>query len=73
MPTKMGGASAPDDLNLAPRTQAWLAAGTDPATQVTGGYFYHQRPAGALQAARDMAIQERFLSACARLSGVAMP
>ncbi|MFM2088697.1 MAG: hypothetical protein RLZZ237_3566 [Pseudomonadota bacterium] len=73
VPTKMGGASAPDDLNLAPRTQAWLAAGTDPAAQVTGGYFYHQRPAVALKAARDIAIQERFLSACALLSGVVMP
>ncbi|NWA24980.1 SDR family NAD(P)-dependent oxidoreductase [Pseudomonas gingeri] len=73
VPTKMGGASAPDDLDLAPRTQAWLAAGIAAETQVTGGYFYHQRPAEALKAAFDTSVQERFISACAELSGVVLP
>src|SRR6202161_419626 len=41
--TKMGGAGAPDDLSLAPVTQAWLAAGDDPGADVTGEYFYHQK------------------------------
>ena len=44
VPTKMGGPGAPDDMSLAPVTQAWLAVSTDPAATVTGGYFYHQRP-----------------------------
>ncbi|NWA11027.1 SDR family NAD(P)-dependent oxidoreductase [Pseudomonas gingeri] len=73
VPTKMGGPDAPDDLDLAPRTQAWLAAGIEPETQVTGGYFYHQRPATAMKAAQDFKVQERFLSACAELSGVSLP
>jgi len=68
--TKMGGPNATDDLSLAPRTQAWLAAGSDPASQVTGGYFYHQRPANKLAAAADTDLQERFLAACAAISGV---
>ena len=29
--TRMGGAAAPDDLALGGETQAWLAAGEDPA------------------------------------------
>jgi hypothetical protein len=36
----MGGPGAPDDLSLAPVTQAWLAVSEDPAATVTGGYFY---------------------------------
>ena len=44
VPTRMGGPGAPDDLSLAPVTQAWLAVSDDPAATVTGGYFYHQKP-----------------------------
>src|SRR5580698_10544262 len=44
VPTKMGGPGAPDDMSLAPVTQAWLAVSTDPAAMVSGGYFYHQQP-----------------------------
>jgi NAD(P)-dependent dehydrogenase (short-subunit alcohol dehydrogenase family) len=71
--TKMGGASAPDSLAEAPKTQAWLAAGTDPAVQVSGQYFYHQQPRATHPQATDEAVQERFLAACARLTGVAFP
>src|SRR3984885_12970683 len=34
--TKMGGPGAPDDLSLAPLTQAWLATSDDPAATVRG-------------------------------------
>jgi NAD(P)-dependent dehydrogenase (short-subunit alcohol dehydrogenase family) len=44
VPTRMGGPGAPDDMSLAPVTQAWLAASSDPDARVTGGYFYHQKP-----------------------------
>jgi len=71
--TKMGGASAPDDLSLAPVTQAWLAAGDDPATDVSGAYFYHQRPRDVHPAARDQAFQDELLDQCATLSGIALP
>lgn len=71
--TKLGGPGAIDDLELAPRTQAWLAAGVARDSYVTGGYFYHQRAAAPLKAALDTALQERFLAQCAQLSGVAMP
>src|ERR1700761_5151869 len=41
VPTKMGGRGAPDDMDQAHLTQAWLAAGDDPQVDVTGRYFYH--------------------------------
>lgn len=71
--TKMGGAGAPDDLSLAPVTQAWLAVSDDPAARVTAGYFYHQRPRQVHPAARDTAFQDELLDYCETLTGVALP
>ena len=71
--TRMGGASAPDDLSLAPVTQAWLAVSDDRAATGTGGYFFHQRPQEVHPATRDTAFQEELLEYCARLSGVELP
>ena len=71
--TKMGGAHATGDMNAAYRTQAWLAAGDDPAAEITGGYFFHmnlRKPNGAVH---DRARQDMLLAACARMSGVELP
>lgn len=71
--TKMGGPGAPDDLQQGAVTQAWLAAGDDPRTHVTGQYFYHQRPAQTHPDARNRDTQEAFLTACARATGTTLP
>lgn len=73
VPTKMGGAGAPEDLEEGASTQAWLAVSDDPEAKTTGGYFYHRRPASFLDAARDVAKQDELLALCARLSGVELP
>jgi NAD(P)-dependent dehydrogenase (short-subunit alcohol dehydrogenase family) len=71
--TKMGGRGAPDDLQAAPKTQVWLATSDHPSAQATGGYFYHLKPRASHMAASDVAIQDRLLEECARLSGVPFP
>jgi NAD(P)-dependent dehydrogenase (short-subunit alcohol dehydrogenase family) len=71
VPTKMGGAGAPDDLEAGAATQAWLATSDDPAAAVSGGYFHHQRPRDAHPAAGDPVVQDRLLDICASLSGTA--
>jgi NAD(P)-dependent dehydrogenase (short-subunit alcohol dehydrogenase family) len=71
--TKMGGPDAPDDLSLAPVTQAWLAVSDNPAATVSGGYFFHQQPRGVHPAARSVAIQEGLLERCAELTGTTLP
>ena len=73
VPTKMGGPGAPDDLSLAPMTQAWLAVSAEPAATVTGSYFYHQRPRDVNPAARSAELQDELLDRCASLAGVAFP
>ena len=70
VPTRMGGPGAPDDMSLAPVTQAWLAVSPDPDAIVTGGYFYHQKPRAAHPAASDIKIQDQLLAYCAALTGV---
>src|ERR1022692_3278496 len=72
VPTRMGGPGAPDDMSLAPVTQAWLAVSPDPDARVTGGYFYHQKPRTAHPAARDLKIQDQLLRYCAALTGVTL-
>ena len=73
VPTKMGGAGAPDDLSLAPVTQAWLAAGEDPRTDVTGEYFYHQKVRRSDPAARDPHLQDALLDYCAAFTSTPLP
>jgi NAD(P)-dependent dehydrogenase (short-subunit alcohol dehydrogenase family) len=73
VPTKMGGAGAPDDIGQAHLTQAWLAAGDDPRSQVTGKYFYHLKRMEANPQAHDPALQNRLLAICAEISGVTLP
>ena len=73
VPTRMGGAGAPDDLSLGPVTQAWLAAGDDPRADVTGEYFYHQRTRRAHPAAGDPRRQDALLDYCAALTSTPLP
>jgi NAD(P)-dependent dehydrogenase (short-subunit alcohol dehydrogenase family) len=71
--TRMGGPGAPDSLAEGSETQAWLAAADDPAAQTTGHHFYHKRVKEPHPAAARPDIQEKFLTECARLSGVLFP
>ncbi len=73
VPTKMGGPTAPDPLDLAHRTQVWLAAGDDPAANQSGEYFFHQQRQAPLAATRDPAKQEILIKACEAISGVRLP
>jgi hypothetical protein len=69
----MGGAGAPDDLELGHVTQVWLATSDDPAARTTGGYWFHQRRRDPHEAVHDVAFQDRLLAALAHETGVTMP
>lgn len=73
VPTKMGGAGAPDDMDQAHLTQAWLAASDDPNALTTAGYFYHLKHREPNPQSRDIALQDRLLDICEEISGVEMP
>ncbi|MGH8255312.1 MAG: SDR family NAD(P)-dependent oxidoreductase [Steroidobacteraceae bacterium] len=71
--TRMGGPEAPDDLSLGAVTQAWLAAGEDPQTAVSGQYFFHQKLRWVHPEARSIELQDGLLQYCAGLTGVPLP
>jgi NAD(P)-dependent dehydrogenase (short-subunit alcohol dehydrogenase family) len=73
VPTKMGGRSAPDDLQQGCVTQAWLATSQDELARSTGRYYYHQQLREPNPIARDVKVQDELLAECARISGVRFP
>ncbi|MER7479268.1 SDR family NAD(P)-dependent oxidoreductase [Streptomyces sp. NPDC126510] len=72
VPTRMGGPSAPDDLELGHRTQEWLASSDDPEALTTGGYWYHGRRSQPHDAVHDEAFQDRLVQALAEETGTAL-
>ena len=73
VPTKMGGTSAPDDLEKGAETQAWLAVSDEAKVKVSGIYFCHQREDRYLQEADNTDVQDIFLSLCEKETGVQFP
>src|SRR5277367_3494667 len=69
VPTQMGGAGAPDDMDQAHLTRVWLAVSDEPEAKVTGGYFYHLRPRDPNPQAKSAALQDRLMEICTELSG----
>lgn len=72
VPTRMGGRSAPDSLELGHRTQEWLATSDDPAALSSGGYWYHQRRQAPHPAVNDPAFQDALLAQLAGHTGVTL-
>jgi NAD(P)-dependent dehydrogenase (short-subunit alcohol dehydrogenase family) len=70
VPTRMGGAGAPDNLEKGFQTQVWLAVSNDPEARVSGHYFHHTRQARYLPAAKEIGVQEKFLTLCEQITGV---
>ena len=73
VPTRMGGAGAPDDLRLGHLTQEWLATDDAPEARTGGGYWYHQQRRTPHPAALDPRFQDELLAALARFTGVPVP
>ncbi|MBX5160382.1 SDR family NAD(P)-dependent oxidoreductase [Rhizobium sp. NZLR8] len=70
VPTKMGGAGAPDDLEMGHLTQTWLAASDEGAAKVSGGYWYHRQQRDAAVEVNDVGFQEALVERLAGLTSV---
>lgn len=73
VPTRMGGPSASDDLDLGHRTQAWLASTASPAAATGGGYWHHKERQDPHPAVHDRQVQDGLLDALAARTGVSLP
>jgi NAD(P)-dependent dehydrogenase (short-subunit alcohol dehydrogenase family) len=69
VPTRMGGAGAPDDLRLGHLTQEWLATSDDPEARTSGGYWYHRQRAEPAPSVHDHRFQDELLRDLARFTG----
>ncbi|NGN65541.1 SDR family NAD(P)-dependent oxidoreductase [Streptomyces sp. A7024] len=69
VPTRMGGAGAPDDLVAGHRTQVWLA--TEPeVVPADGGYWYHRKTQTPHPATLDADFRTRLVESLANHTGV---
>ncbi|MEO6092864.1 MAG: SDR family NAD(P)-dependent oxidoreductase [Novosphingobium sp.] len=71
--TRMGGSSAPVDIDTGQWTQAWLAVTKDAAGLVSGGYWRNCRQEQPACQALDVTYQDRLLALLHELTGVALP
>jgi hypothetical protein len=70
--SKMGGADAPDNMDQAHLTQAWLASGDDPKADVTGRYFYRLKRTEPNPRSHEVALGDRLIAICAEILGMAL-
>lgn len=71
VPTRMGGAGAPDDLTEGHRTQVWLASASQEEIEPrTAGYWHHRAPREPHRSTRDADFQQRLLHHLVGLTGV---
>ena len=72
VPTKMGGPTATDDLEMGYLTQTWLAVSNDAAATVSGGYWYHRQRQEPAPQARDPVFQDQLMDRLAALTELAL-
>lgn len=73
VPTKMGGASAPDDLEQGYLTQTWLAVSDDPDAKTSGALWFHRRRQQPAAQSLDTRFQDELLARLGELTGVRLP
>jgi NAD(P)-dependent dehydrogenase (short-subunit alcohol dehydrogenase family) len=71
VPTRMGGASATDDLAEGHRTQVWLASASEEDVDPrTAGYWHHHRTREPHPATSDTEFQQRLLADLEKRTGL---
>jgi len=72
VPTKMGGAAAPDDLEMGHQTQTWLAVSDDSVAMVSGRYWFHRQPQAPAAEVSDPGFQDQLVAKLAELTGLSL-
>jgi NAD(P)-dependent dehydrogenase (short-subunit alcohol dehydrogenase family) len=70
--TRMGGPSAPIDIETGQRTQTWLAVSKERAAMVSGRYWHNLRQEQPASEVMDLAFQDRLIAELEELTGVAL-
>jgi NAD(P)-dependent dehydrogenase (short-subunit alcohol dehydrogenase family) len=72
VPTKMGGAGAPDDLEQGHLTQTWLSVSDDPAAKLSGRYWHHREVRRPAAHVTDETFQDRLIEKLGALTGISL-
>jgi NAD(P)-dependent dehydrogenase (short-subunit alcohol dehydrogenase family) len=72
VPTRMGGPSAPDDLEMGHLTQTWLAVSDDLAAKTSGGYWHHRKQQKPAAKALETGFQDELIANLAKLTRVTL-
>ena len=70
VPTKMGGRSAPEDLEQGHLTQTWLAASDDADARSSGHLWKHRERQTPAPQSQDVAFQDELLAKLASITGI---
>ena len=73
VPTKMGGANAPDDLQKGYETQSWLATSQEALALTTGGYFFHQQLNAPKADVYDADLQQNLVDNLHQFTAIQLP
>jgi len=71
--TRMGGASAPVDIDTGQRTQTWLAVSEEPAALVSGRYWHDMKEEQPASEALDLGFQDSLIARLQQLTGIDLP
>ena len=71
--TRMGGPSAPVDIETGAQTQTWLAVSTEAKALISGRYWHRMRQEQPAREATDQVFQDRLLAELQELTGVLLP
>jgi NAD(P)-dependent dehydrogenase (short-subunit alcohol dehydrogenase family) len=71
--TRMGGPSAPVDIDTGQGTQSWLAVSNEAAALMSGRYWRRMRQEQPAGQTMDVAFQERLIGQLTKLTGVVLP
>ena len=73
VPTRMGGPTATDPIELGHRTQVWLSTATHEQALASGGYWFHRDRLTPAAACLERDFQERLLDHLEVATGVPLP
>ncbi len=73
VPTRMGGESAPDNLNQGAETQVWLAVSDEAEANVTGQYFFHKKAGPFKKAAANPELQQNLIRYLEKITDIKIP
>jgi NAD(P)-dependent dehydrogenase (short-subunit alcohol dehydrogenase family) len=71
--TRMGGATAPVDIETGQRTQTWSAVSDEAEARVSGRYWHQLRQQQPAREATDVAYQDQLIDELSALTGLSIP